>query len=75
MSTQKNFTKYSNSDIMNILMLDESEYDPSLTPEEFFDALEGILITKIMGFEENYKEANKYFLAIMKNLSTNKNYE
>lgn len=63
------------NDIREILDLDETEYDKSLdsilnniNDDAIFDYVEPLIITKIMGFEENYIEANKYILHILKNI-------
>ncbi len=63
------------NDIKEILYLDESEYDKSLDniyDETILDHIELLVLTKIMGFEENYSKANKYILKILKNIQDTK---
>ena len=52
--------------IATILLLDKKEYDCY----KKFKSLDGIIITKIMGFDKNFRKANEYMLDIMKNLFT-----
>ncbi len=66
---------YKITEIVDILTLDETEYDTNISPEKLIESLDGVLITKIMGFDINYDQANKYILSIMKNISSEKNYD
>ena len=50
--------------IAKILLLNTEEYDCY----KKFKSLDGIIITKIMGFDKNFRKANEYMLYIMKNL-------
>ena len=52
--------------IAKILLLNTEEYDCY----KKFKSLDGIIITKIMGFDKNFRKANEYMLDIMKNLFT-----
>lgn len=68
-------TIYKTIEIAYLLALDDSEYDTSMTGNKLMDMLDGIMITKIMGFDENYDEANKYMLSIIKNIYKDDKYE
>jgi len=50
--------------IARILSLNTEEYDCY----KKFKSLDGIIITKIMGFDKNFHKANEYMLYVMKNL-------
>ena len=52
--------------IARILSLNTEEYDCY----KKFKSLDGIIITKIMGFDKNFRKANEYMLDVMKNLFT-----
>lgn len=62
---------YTMNDIKDIMDLDDSDYDKQLgeiNDETILNYVEPLMITKIMGFEENYIEANKYLLHVIKNI-------
>ncbi len=68
--------KYIFSDIKDILDLDTTEYDSSydllINNIQVLNTIEPLLITKILGFDENYKESIKYILYIFKKLKLSK---
>ena len=60
---------YNIEHIKNLLGLDESDYDQSLNQVNDSTILENIdplIITKVLGFDENYMEAIKYLLYVIK---------
>ncbi len=69
---------YKIEDIKDILYLDDLEIDidKNIVSIEDYDyakeLFEPIVITKIMGFEEDYIEANKYILHVLKKISFEK---
>ncbi len=71
---------YNIEHIKDLLGLDETDFDPSLNQvydSTILENIEPLIITKVLGFDENYIEAIKYMLYVIKQVdeSEHKQYK